>query len=399
MKCDCVVPHLFIGPAPLDDHDFQQLKALNVTAILSLQTEDEGPDGAIERERNAAVEAGISFTNLPVADFDRIELLWKLPKCVATVERILAAGDTLYLHCTAGVNRSPTVAVAYLHGRLHWPLEQALEHLRACRNCSPDADVIRRANVHFRRATVSRFARTDDESSKERAGWCKETNIGGQATIRFEINIHDCPDSNVIIINYPGYQGDIDGYQGKYRTLADLLRRRGIGAVMRMDNHYRHGFLYEKSVVADLKATIDYALANAESICSAREPDLYLMGFSAGAGAIAIIAADYPQIKKVLLLAPAVNAGKKAIEEAFGKFQGEVYIAVGEDDECVGKEAGEYFLALATNASKKRLVVIPNCDHQFQGPVNGRILSKAPFWAFADDASFPSPEGGVLLYE
>src|ERR1019366_10080621 len=108
MKCDRVVPRLFVGPAPLDDDDFQQLKALNVTVILSLQTEEDGEEGAIESERSAAVEAGISFTNLPVTDFDRLELLWKLPKCVATVERILAAGDTLYLHCTAGVNRSPT---------------------------------------------------------------------------------------------------------------------------------------------------------------------------------------------------------------------------------------------------------------------------------------------------
>ena len=50
MKCDCVVPHLFIGPARLHDNDFQQLKALNVTAILSFQTGDDGPDGAIERD-------------------------------------------------------------------------------------------------------------------------------------------------------------------------------------------------------------------------------------------------------------------------------------------------------------------------------------------------------------
>lgn len=248
-------------------------------------------------------------------------------------------------------------------------------------------------NVRFRRATVSHLARPDDESARERKGWGEET------TISFEINIHDCPKSNVIIVNYPGYQGDIDGYQGKYRTLADVIQRKGIGAVIRMDNRYRYGFLYEKSAVADLRATIDYALANAESICSTREPDLYLMGFSAGAGAIAIVSPDYPQIKKVLLLAPSVDAGKAAIEEAFGKFRGEVYIAVGEYDECVGKAAGDYFLGLATGASKKTLVVIPNCDHQFQGWVNGKIMSKAPFWAFAGDESFPSPDGGVILYE
>ena len=146
MKCDSVVPHLFVGPAPVGDDDFQQLKAMHVTAILSLQTEEDGPEGAIERERRAAVEAGISFTNLPVTDFDRLELIWKLPKCVATVEQILESGETLYLHCTAGINRSPTVAAAYLYGCLQWPLERALEHIRGSRGCCPDADVIRRAS-------------------------------------------------------------------------------------------------------------------------------------------------------------------------------------------------------------------------------------------------------------
>jgi protein-tyrosine phosphatase len=70
----------------------------------------------------------------------------KLPKCVAAVEQILEAGETLYLHCTAGINRSPTVAAAYLYGCLHWPLERALEHVRGSRGCCPDADVIRRAS-------------------------------------------------------------------------------------------------------------------------------------------------------------------------------------------------------------------------------------------------------------
>ena len=239
--------------------------------------------------------------------------------------------------------------------------------------------------AHFRRATLTYRAIPDDESAKQKRGWGEET------TISFEINIHDCPKSNVIIINYPGYQGDIDGYQGKYRTLAGLIRRKGLGAVIRTDNQCRYGFLYEKSIVGDLKATIDYALANAESICSTREPDLYLMGFSAGAGAIAIVSPDYPQIKRVLLMAPSIDAGKTAIEEAFRKFRGEVYITVGEYDECVGKDAGDYFLGLATGARKKVLAVIPNCDHQFQGLVNGKIMSKAPFWAFGDDQTFSVP--------
>lgn len=39
----------------MDNDEFQQLKALNITAILSLQTEEDGHEGAIESERIAAV--------------------------------------------------------------------------------------------------------------------------------------------------------------------------------------------------------------------------------------------------------------------------------------------------------------------------------------------------------
>ena len=45
--------------------------------------------------------------------------------------------------------------------------------------------------------------------------------------------------------------------------------------------------------------------------------------------------------------------------------------------------------------------MIPNCDHQFKGEVNGRIMSQAPFYAFAtgDKPAFPDPNGGIKLYD
>src|SRR5712692_3139801 len=88
MKCALILPNLLVGPAPMDDDDFRELKALNITAILSLQTEEDDSAGAIENERNTAIAAGMTFTNLPVTDFDRLELARKLPECVKTVEEI-----------------------------------------------------------------------------------------------------------------------------------------------------------------------------------------------------------------------------------------------------------------------------------------------------------------------
>jgi protein-tyrosine phosphatase len=92
-------------------------------------------------------EPGLSFAACPVTDFDRLELRRKLPQCVAKLDDLLKAGHTVYIHCTAGVNRSPTVAVACLHWRLGWPLEAAVSHLESIRNCCPDVELVRSAGV------------------------------------------------------------------------------------------------------------------------------------------------------------------------------------------------------------------------------------------------------------
>jgi len=145
MKCDCVLPNLFIGPDPRLEEEFELLRSLKITAIVSLQTDDDVRQGGLDRAQAAAERAGFFFCSMPVTDFDRLELRRKLPECVAKLDDLLTAGHTVYIHCTAGVNRSPTVAVAYLHWRLGWPLKKAVAHLESVRNCCPDVESIRSA--------------------------------------------------------------------------------------------------------------------------------------------------------------------------------------------------------------------------------------------------------------
>jgi protein-tyrosine phosphatase len=145
MKCDCILPNLLVGPDPRDDEDFKTLRSLKVTAILSLQTEEDRKEDGIEWERSVATEAGLTFGSVPVTDFDLADLKRKLPDCVLALDRMLKAGNTVYVHCTAGVSRSPTIAAAYLHWCLAWPLEQALAHVQTARICCPSSEAIRGA--------------------------------------------------------------------------------------------------------------------------------------------------------------------------------------------------------------------------------------------------------------
>jgi len=146
MKIGVVTEQLALGPAPQDEDDFRALKRAQVTTVVSLETEEDETDGG-KSERRLAEACGMKLVSLPVMDFNRLELIKKLPACVDELERLIADGDVVYLHCTAGVNRSPTVAVAYLHWKLRWPLEEALEHMGRCRNCCPDEEAIRRARL------------------------------------------------------------------------------------------------------------------------------------------------------------------------------------------------------------------------------------------------------------
>jgi hypothetical protein len=142
MNCSWIKPNLVLGSSPSFDKDFQKLKSLNVTAVLSLQTDEDRGDGGIEGERMAANKGGLVFASVPIEDFNAAELRSCLPAGVAALERLLRQGHTVYVHCTAGVNRSPTVVAAYFHWCLGVELLQVLIQLHACRGCLPDASAI-----------------------------------------------------------------------------------------------------------------------------------------------------------------------------------------------------------------------------------------------------------------
>jgi protein-tyrosine phosphatase len=145
MNCDRIAEELLVGSCLLEANEVEALRSLGISAILSLQTEQDMGKRGIDWEKKAAFAANLTFRSLPVRDFDTADLQEKLPECVKVLDGMLKAGHTVYLHCTSGTGRSPTVAAAYLHWCLAWPLEQALAHVREARDCSPNVEAIRGA--------------------------------------------------------------------------------------------------------------------------------------------------------------------------------------------------------------------------------------------------------------
>ena len=177
--------------------------------------------------------------------------------------------------------------------------------------------------------------------------WNSKTEKGEERQLDLYLAIHPNTTGR-IIINYPGYKGVIDGYENKHRKLALFMQGENLGAVVRGKGPGFSDF-EGFTVETQLRKMIEYSLENALFISGVENPELLLIGTSAGGGAAATIAVEYPAVSRILLMAPGAN-GKV---EALRNFTGEVFIVIGENDNVVGTLSGNYFYSLAINASKR----------------------------------------------
>lgn len=228
--------------------------------------------------------------------------------------------------------------------------------------------------------------------------WQATSQKGQKRLLSTDIAIHP-NSSGKIIINYPGFRGDREGFNDKHRKLAQYMQGENLGAVVRSKGP---GFSDFDGFTDDvlLRKVLVYSLENAQSISGLQSPEVFLIGTSAGAGAAAAIAFEFKEVTRMLLMAPGANIGMHIVAKGLRRFTGEVFVVIGAKDENVGLRAGQHFYNLATAASKRELFVIPNCDHQFRGEQNGKYMSQAPFYAFANGTrpKFPDPEDGMVLY-
>ncbi len=104
-----VQPYLAIGPRP-DWPAWAALEQAGVSLIIDLN------DDPVERRRARSV--GLEYRGLKVPDPTGLEdFLAAFPRVHEWIERERTRGGRVYLHCTAGVYRSPTFAIGHLMAR------------------------------------------------------------------------------------------------------------------------------------------------------------------------------------------------------------------------------------------------------------------------------------------
>jgi hypothetical protein len=143
-----VLPELYVGSCPESPDDIDGLqRKLGVTAVLNLQTDEDlqGRGCDWPRLRLHYRRLHIRLRRVPVKDFDEADLRKRLPQCVQALGELLRDNHTVYVHCTAGMGRSPSVVIAYLNWVQQYELDRALEVVANSRPCSPNLEAIRLA--------------------------------------------------------------------------------------------------------------------------------------------------------------------------------------------------------------------------------------------------------------
>jgi protein-tyrosine phosphatase len=137
--CSVILPELLVGSYPTPDDVAWLASEHGVRAVFNLQDDF---DLAAKRLTLLGLEvacaaADVAFARIPVADGDPDGLARRLPAIVTALDRSIRTHGRTYLHCNAGMNRAPTVAIAYLHVQRAMSLRQAIRHVKSRRACLP----------------------------------------------------------------------------------------------------------------------------------------------------------------------------------------------------------------------------------------------------------------------
>jgi len=126
---------LAVGSCPHSDFAVARLSRCGVTAVLCLTERHEHrvPDGLPQRflwERIA----------IPDGATGGIPSQAQFQQATDTLDRWQRKGHTIYVHCLAGVGRSPAVCAAYLARHYNMEADEALRWVRDCHAwADPDA--------------------------------------------------------------------------------------------------------------------------------------------------------------------------------------------------------------------------------------------------------------------
>lgn len=140
-----VAPLLAMGEYPTADDAAWLRHGLDVRVVVSLQDD-------VDLQRKGLCAASLAqalathdlvWHRHPVGDGDLVAMAGALDPVVRCLDRHIAAGERVHLHCDAGFNRAPTAAIAYLHRHAGLTLDAACATVKSVRPGVPCMQLLR----------------------------------------------------------------------------------------------------------------------------------------------------------------------------------------------------------------------------------------------------------------
>ena len=154
MILDCneiIQDKLWVG-SYVRPEDVRLLYQLRITTVLSMQSDQDLESYNVSPRKllKAYALAEIELHRIPTPDFDKSALAANLLHCVERLEAAMAPPwSKVYLHCSAGINRGPTVAAAYLIKNHGLSAQEAYDYVLTRRHCNPYLDILEAYEASF----------------------------------------------------------------------------------------------------------------------------------------------------------------------------------------------------------------------------------------------------------
>ncbi len=139
---------LLVGEYPRIS-DIEWLKdEFGITAILNLQDDEDLRINGIDviGLREACRQHHIKLVRSPIRDGSSDDMASRLVDALRCLEDLISGKERVYLHCNAGLNRAPTLAIAWLRAKAGMSLNEAMSHVKQRRACGPFMTVL---EAHF----------------------------------------------------------------------------------------------------------------------------------------------------------------------------------------------------------------------------------------------------------
>jgi atypical dual specificity phosphatase len=112
-----ITPQIVVGTCPMTADDLSRIeRETGASAVMSVQHDECLAYWGIRfaQLRRRATELGLTLIRCPIRDFDIPDMRRQLPRAISTLASLQNRGLRTYVHCTAGMGRSPLVVLGFL---------------------------------------------------------------------------------------------------------------------------------------------------------------------------------------------------------------------------------------------------------------------------------------------